>query len=68
MRIGTRLVPQLIQAGHDVIGTSRTQESAARVRALGAEPLVLDLLEPLAVWTQCFAPHSTRSSTRRRRL
>jgi nucleoside-diphosphate-sugar epimerase len=47
--IGTRLVPQLIQAGHEVIGTSRSQESAARVRALGAEPLVLDLLEPVAV-------------------
>jgi nucleoside-diphosphate-sugar epimerase len=47
--IGTRLVPQLIEAGHEVIGTSRSQDGAARVRALGAEPFVLDLLEPLAV-------------------
>ena len=47
--IGTRLVQQLIEAGNEVIGTSRSPESAARVRALGAEPLVLDLLEPLEV-------------------
>ena len=32
--IGTRLVPQLIDRGHDVIGTSTSTGSAERVRAL----------------------------------
>src|SRR3954462_8713866 len=47
--IGTRLVPQLIQAGHDVIGTYRSEGNAGRVRALGAEPVALDLLDRGAV-------------------
>ena len=47
--IGTRLVPQLIDAGHEVIGTSTSPERAERVRAQGAEAIVLDLLEPAAV-------------------
>jgi nucleoside-diphosphate-sugar epimerase len=47
--IGTRLVPQLIERGHEVIGTSRSPGNAERVRALGAEPVVLDLLDPRAV-------------------
>jgi 2-alkyl-3-oxoalkanoate reductase len=47
--IGTRLVPQLIDRGHKVIGTFRSPEHADRVRALGAEALQLDLLDPRAV-------------------
>jgi 2-alkyl-3-oxoalkanoate reductase len=47
--IGRRLVPQLVNRGHEVIGTSRSPENANRVRALGAEPIVLDLLDPRAV-------------------
>jgi 2-alkyl-3-oxoalkanoate reductase len=47
--IGTRLVPQLIDRGHEVIGTSRSPGNGERVRALGAEPIALDLLEPRAV-------------------
>jgi nucleoside-diphosphate-sugar epimerase len=47
--IGTRLVPQLIARGHEVIGTSRSAGNAERVRALGAEPIVLDLLDARAV-------------------
>ena len=47
--IGTRLVPQLIDRGHDVTGTSTSTGSAERVRALGAEAIVLDLLDPRAV-------------------
>jgi 2-alkyl-3-oxoalkanoate reductase len=47
--IGTRLVPQLIDRGHDVIGTSRSPEGAERGRALGAEPVALDLLDAPAV-------------------
>ena len=47
--IGTRLVPQLIDRGHEVIGTSTSARSAERVRQLGAKPVVLDLLDPQAV-------------------
>jgi nucleoside-diphosphate-sugar epimerase len=47
--IGSRLVPQLIDRGHEVIGTSRSSKNADRVRALGAEPIVLDLLDARAV-------------------
>jgi len=47
--IGTRLVPLLVERDHEVIGTSRSPERADRVRALGAEPVVLDLLDPAAV-------------------
>jgi 2-alkyl-3-oxoalkanoate reductase len=47
--IGTRLVPQLTGRGHEVIGTFRSPGSAERVRALGAHPVALDLLDPGAV-------------------
>jgi 2-alkyl-3-oxoalkanoate reductase len=47
--IGTRLMPQLIERGYEVIGTHRSPDHAARVRALGAEPVVLDLLDAHAV-------------------
>ena len=47
--IGARLVPQLLERGHDVIGTSRSRDKAERLRALGAEPVVLDLLDADAV-------------------
>jgi nucleoside-diphosphate-sugar epimerase len=47
--IGTRLVPQLIDQGHEVIGTFRSAGNAERVRALGAEPIALDLLDARAV-------------------
>jgi nucleoside-diphosphate-sugar epimerase len=47
--IGTRLVPQLIDRGHEVIGTYRSPGNAARLRALGAEPIVLDVLDSRAV-------------------
>src|SRR5919198_5823203 len=47
--IGTRLVPQLIERGHEVIGTARSPGNAERVRTLGAQPVALDLLDPRAV-------------------
>src|SRR5579884_3754564 len=47
--IGTRLVPQLRERGHEVIGTSRSSGRATRLRALGAEPVVLDALDARAV-------------------
>lgn len=47
--IGTRLVPQLIDAGHEVIGTHNSPASADLLRTLGAKPLMLDLLDADAV-------------------
>ena len=47
--IGTRLVPELIQNRHEVVGTVKSPGNAERVRALGAEPVVLDLLDAGAV-------------------
>jgi 2-alkyl-3-oxoalkanoate reductase len=47
--IGTRLVPRLIEHGHEVVGTVRSTANTERVRALGAEPVVLDLLDLGAV-------------------
>jgi 2-alkyl-3-oxoalkanoate reductase len=47
--LGTRLVLQLIERGHQVIGTSRSPQNSAVVGELGAEPVVLDLLDAAAV-------------------
>lgn len=47
--IGSRLVPQLIDAGHEVIGTHTSPGSAERIRAVGATPVAVDLLDARAV-------------------
>ena len=47
--IGTRLGPQLVERGHEVIGTSTSAGGAERVRAQGAEAVELDLLDRDAV-------------------
>jgi 2-alkyl-3-oxoalkanoate reductase len=47
--IGAWLVPQLVERGHEVVGTTRTTQKAERLRAQGAEPVVLDLLDARAV-------------------
>ena len=47
--IGTRLVPRLIERGHEVTGTSRSPARAEGLRALGARAVVLDLLRRDAV-------------------
>ena len=44
--IGTRLVRQLVDRGHEVIGTFRSPGHAHHVQALGAQPVPLDLLDP----------------------
>jgi nucleoside-diphosphate-sugar epimerase len=43
--IGAHLVPQLRERGHDVIGSSTSAAKADRLRALGAQPIVLDALD-----------------------
>jgi nucleoside-diphosphate-sugar epimerase len=47
--IGVRLVPQLIDHGHTVVGTCHSPKNGDRLRALGAEPVVLDALDALTV-------------------
>ena len=40
--IGVRLVPLLVEAGHEVAGMTRTPAKADTLRQLGAEPVVCD--------------------------
>ncbi len=47
--IGTRLVPQLVERGHTVVGTYRSPGKDEVLRALAAEPVALDLLDREAV-------------------
>jgi nucleoside-diphosphate-sugar epimerase len=47
--IGSRLIPQLAEHGHQVTGTSRSAAKAGQLRSLGAEPAVLDVLDAGAV-------------------
>jgi nucleoside-diphosphate-sugar epimerase len=47
--IGSQLVPMLLDAGHEVTGTTRSPERAERLRASGAAAVVLDALDERAV-------------------
>jgi nucleoside-diphosphate-sugar epimerase len=40
--IGRPLIAQLIEAGHQVVGTTRSTERTEGIRSLGAEPAILD--------------------------
>jgi nucleoside-diphosphate-sugar epimerase len=47
--IGKQLVPRLVEAGHQVTGTTTSASKAESLRALGAEAVVVDLLDQEAV-------------------
>jgi 2-alkyl-3-oxoalkanoate reductase len=47
--IGSRIVAQLIEADHEVVGTHHSPTSADLLRSLGATPVRLDLLDAGAV-------------------
>jgi nucleoside-diphosphate-sugar epimerase len=47
--IGRQLVPQLVARGHEVVGTTRSAAKTGELRALGAEPAVVDALDPDSV-------------------
>jgi nucleoside-diphosphate-sugar epimerase len=47
--VGKRLVPLLVAGGHEVVGTTRSAGKADDLRAAGAEPVVLDVLDRAAV-------------------
>jgi nucleoside-diphosphate-sugar epimerase len=43
--IGRPLVKELREAGHEVVGTTRSEQGAQTIRELGAEPVVVDALD-----------------------
>jgi 2-alkyl-3-oxoalkanoate reductase len=43
--IGRRLVPQLVEAGHEVIATTRSKEKLSALYDLGAEPVLCDVFD-----------------------
>ena len=47
--IGRRVVPQLIQAGHQVTGLARTDQKETILRQFGAAPVRVDLFDPVAL-------------------
>jgi nucleoside-diphosphate-sugar epimerase len=47
--IGRALVPQLVAAGHDVTGTTRSEQRAEAIRAAGARAAVCDVLDANAL-------------------
>jgi NADPH:quinone reductase-like Zn-dependent oxidoreductase len=44
--LGSHLVPQLVARGHDVVGSTRSAAKTGTLRALGAEPVIVDALDP----------------------
>lgn len=49
--VGSRLVPLLVAAGHEVIGTSRSADRVAAIEAAGARGVVMDGLDAASVRT-----------------
>jgi nucleoside-diphosphate-sugar epimerase len=47
--IGSHLVSQLVARGHEVVGTTRSAAKTGALRAIGAEPVVVDALDPDSV-------------------
>jgi nucleoside-diphosphate-sugar epimerase len=47
--IGSHLVSQLVARGHEVVGTTRSAAKTGALRALGAEPVIVDALDPDSV-------------------
>jgi nucleoside-diphosphate-sugar epimerase len=47
--VGTRALPALVAAGHDLTAVARTDAKADLVRSLGGEPVRVDLFDPGAV-------------------
>ena len=47
--VGKRLVPLLLEAGHDVVGTTRSTAKADALRAAGVQPVVIDVFDASAL-------------------
>jgi nucleoside-diphosphate-sugar epimerase len=48
---GRALIPLLIENGHTVTGTTRSEAKVGELRALGAEPQIMDGLDAASVRT-----------------
>jgi 2-alkyl-3-oxoalkanoate reductase len=62
--IGKQLIPQLVAAGHEVTGMTRSPAKADALRALGAKAAVADGLDRAAVREAVLGRNRRRSSTR----
>jgi nucleoside-diphosphate-sugar epimerase len=49
--VGTRAIPALVAAGHEVTAVARGADKADLVRSMGATPVAVDLFDPDAVKT-----------------
>ena len=49
--VGRQLVPQLVEAGHEVVGSTRSSAKAIRLQEMGATAAVLDPLDRSEVMT-----------------
>ena len=47
--IGKRLVPLLVDAGHEVVGTTHSKNKGEALRAAGVEPVVVDVFDAPAL-------------------
>jgi nucleoside-diphosphate-sugar epimerase len=47
--LGSRAVPALVAAGHDVVAVARGDAKRTLVRSMGAAPVAVDLFDPIAV-------------------
>jgi uncharacterized protein YbjT (DUF2867 family) len=47
--VGRRLIPALIQLGHQVIGMSRSKDKMKMMRASGATPVIADAFDAEAL-------------------
>jgi uncharacterized protein YbjT (DUF2867 family) len=43
--IGKRLIPQLLDAGHDVVGTTRSERKVAELETGGVTPIVVEVFD-----------------------
>jgi nucleoside-diphosphate-sugar epimerase len=57
--LGRRLPPKLIDAGHEVVGTTRSPEKLAALAAAGADGIVMDGPRSLRRQTGCVRPAPT---------
>ncbi|MEO5876908.1 MAG: NAD-dependent epimerase/dehydratase family protein, partial [Streptosporangiaceae bacterium] len=55
--VGRRLVPLLVDAGHDVSGTSRSRDNAQQISDLGAHPVIVDVLDARKLRVAVAAEH-----------
>jgi len=56
--IGRRLAPMLLDAGHHVVGTTRSAEKAGAQRAEGIDPVVIDVFDEPSLLLAASSAHA----------